>query len=142
MCAYNGRACAFVSRFRVNRLSVTCFRSLLKHSFTRACKIFNRRRSSRDQSSPWNSRLPSFVLVWGGLSSAWRNSRPIVFALLFYRVFFFRQWVFFFRLPRARWCQSFPSPQVLFFFFRILMNCIYVHIRSIYFEYIVKRKCM
>lgn len=31
----------------------------------------------------------------GGLSSAWRNSRPIVFALLFYRVFFFRQWVFF-----------------------------------------------
>lgn len=39
-------------------------------------------------------------------------------------------------LPRARWCQSFPSPQVLF---RILMNCIYVHIHSIYFKFPVKR---
>lgn len=42
-------------------------------------------------------------------------------------------------LPRARWCQSFPSPQVLF---RILMNCIYVHIHSIYFKFPVKRRCV
>lgn len=42
-------------------------------------------------------------------------------------------------LPRARWCQSFPSPQVLF---RILMNCIYVHIHSIYFKFRVKRRCV